>query len=285
MKPGIYNNISNNDYHSGEGVSKTQLDKIAVSPAHYMQHKKEARKQTGAFSIGTEAHRLILQPEEKKEYILKPSISRRSKADREEWKSFFCENGADGESIINNPAADWDSLFCKSTGIFLLNAEEIEIIKEMRDSVMSHPSASQLLAKGVAEQSAYWIDEETGLLCRCRPDWQNGPVLVDLKTTKDASPRGFGRSAASLRYHVQSAFYGDGVNAAGGTATDFAFIAVEKDPPYAVAVYVAEPEHNIKGRELYRKDLATLKESLDSCIFKGYGDDPMPLELPVWALD
>ncbi|MDH8346080.1 exodeoxyribonuclease VIII, partial [Klebsiella pneumoniae] len=33
MTPGIYFDISNEDYHAGDGVSKSKLDMVALSPA------------------------------------------------------------------------------------------------------------------------------------------------------------------------------------------------------------------------------------------------------------
>lgn len=36
MKPGIYYDLSNEAYHAGPGVCKSQLDDIALNPAVYL---------------------------------------------------------------------------------------------------------------------------------------------------------------------------------------------------------------------------------------------------------
>src|SRR5690606_3181532 len=84
----------------------------------------------------------------------------------------------------------------------------------IRDKVRAHPTASVLLASGYAEQTFQFIEPISGASCKFRPDWlnmQNG-VIVDIKTTEDASPRGFARSVEKYRYHVQDAFYSDGLS-------------------------------------------------------------------------
>lgn len=265
MKPGIYGDISNNEYHSGDGVSKTSLDKIAKSPAHYLHHLSHKSESTPAMDIGTATHTLILEPEKFDDEIavLPDGIDRRTKAGKAAYAEF--------QEV--------------SAGKVIIKADEFDAIQRMRDAVMAHPSAAQLLTGGIAEQSAYWVDEDTGMLCRCRPDFTVGRVLLDLKTTDDASPVAFGRSAAKYRYEVQGAFYLDGMNAAGANIDEFAFIVVEKKPPYAVAVYVMEPDHFDAGRIKYNNDLATLKDAVESDSYKGYGDEPQPLLLPKWALD
>ena len=102
----------------------------------------------------------------------------------------------------------------------------------MAAAVRSHQAAAELLRDGQAEQSFWWDDADTGLRCKCRPDWLNGATVIDLKTTTDASPAGFAKSCATFRYHVQASHY-----LAGLPAERFIFIAVEKVYPYAVGVY------------------------------------------------
>lgn len=65
MKPGIYYDISNDEYHSGIGISKSGLDLIAKSPAHYkaVVDGLVKREPTKAQSLGTAFHELLLEPE------------------------------------------------------------------------------------------------------------------------------------------------------------------------------------------------------------------------------
>ena len=286
IAPGVYR-ISNSAYHAGAGVSKSQLDILARSPAHYQHALTAPRTQTTAFSIGSEAHRLILEPDERSDALLKPSLQRRSKGDREEWAAFFTEHGADGAAIIERPAAEWDAIFHAVTGRYLLDREDFEKVVAMRDAVYSHPSASELLSVGVAEQSAYWHDRETGLLCRCRPDWvHDESVIVDLKSSDDASPRSFARSVAKWRYHVQDPYYTDGWQAATGAdyPLPFVFVVVEKSPPHAVGVYILDEETQFAGRSAYRQNLATLAECQAADKWPAYSADVETISAPLWAI-
>lgn len=74
MKAGIYADVTNSDYHSGEEVSKSLLDLIARSPAHMKcarDKTPEERQPTAAQAIGTAFHALVLEPKVfVKEYCL-----------------------------------------------------------------------------------------------------------------------------------------------------------------------------------------------------------------------
>jgi exodeoxyribonuclease VIII len=108
--------------------------------------------------------------------------------------------------------------------------------------------------------------------------------VADLKTTEDASPAAFARSVATYRYHVQAAFYLDGLRACDAQIDAFAFVAVEKTPPYLVAVYSADEICLARGREEYRADLLTFAECLRTDCWPGYPPFVQPLSLPAWAL-
>lgn len=177
----------------------------------------------------------------------------------------------------------------------VLTGEQWEQLHAMEAAVNAHPAARALLAaEGRAELSAYWEDPITGLLCRCRPDyWRKDGILVDVKTTEDASPEEFARSVVNWRYHVQSPYYLDGIAelADAGLLPEgyarpkaFVFLVVEKKAPYAVAVYALTPESMDMGRLEYRQDLDTLHECMTSGRWPGYGDAVQYLGLPEWYL-
>ena len=62
MKPGIYYDISNESYHAGDGVSKSQLDMVALSPALLPWSKAAPvdEEKTKALDMGTALHCILL---------------------------------------------------------------------------------------------------------------------------------------------------------------------------------------------------------------------------------
>jgi exodeoxyribonuclease VIII len=92
------------------------------------------------------------------------------------------------------------------------------------------------------------------------------------------------KTAAKWRYHVQAAYYSDGYRAAFGEAPKgFAFIAVEKDPPFMVAFYVASEAMTLRGRLDYKADLATFDRCRATDTWPALSDSPIIIDLPKWA--
>lgn len=188
------------------------------------------------------------------------------------------------------PVTLWSDVLAEWTGNnpgrIVLSPEVWDQLHAMANAVHSHPAAGALLTgcPGEAEKSVYWNDATTGVLCRCRPDWwRDDNVIVDLKTTEDASPEGFAKSMANYRYDVQAAYYLDGVQAATRKRPKaFVFIAVEKKPPYGVGVYVLDSDSLELGRAQYQHDLRIYAECVRTGEWPGYGDKIQTISLPAW---
>lgn len=252
MEQGVYTSIDNAQYHSGPGFSKSQLDMVRKSPGLLLWSKQAANdNSSGAAHIGTALHMLLLEPEKfDTAYIAAPGkFDLRTTAGKAARAEFEAE----------------------AAGRTVLDADEWAMLQAQRDSVMAHPEARALLEvkTGIAEASAYWLDQETGLLCRCRPDWWPYPeVIVDVKTTDDPGVWSFGKSISDYRYHVQDAFYSDGASIASGTRVDaFFFLAIGKKREmgrYPVRFYELHHDDRAAGRTEYSQDLHTIKQCMDT---------------------
>ncbi len=267
MKPGIYSDISNAAYHAGEGVSKSNLDMLNKAPAllQWSRSAPEDSSKKTALNIGTAMHTMLLEPEKfTDQFVIEPVINRRTSAGKQQAEEFEAA--------------------CKASGKMVITGEESRKLNLMRESVMAHPEARQLMeAEGEAEASAYWIDPETGVKCRCRPDKliTKAGFIVDVKTTGDMGK--VARSVFDYRYHVQDAFYSDGYAHASGEATNgflFLFISTAIEcGRYPVRIFQLDQEAKMIGRYAYQANLRTYAECMESGVWPGVEE----LSLPAWA--
>jgi exodeoxyribonuclease VIII len=262
MKPGIYTSdqLSNEGYHSSEGVSKSGLDLILRSPAHY--RFGERRVPTRAMEIGTALHCAVLEPERfATDYmLLKEVTDRRASAYKEACKVWSAE--------------------CVLTGA------EADRVAGMQESALSNQYLAQYLgAPGRCELSVYATDPETGVLVKCRFDkLTDSGFAVDLKKTQDL--RDFGKSVASYGYHMQAAFYSDVWEwATGERLAGFVFAAVEEQMPHASAPLTLDAEALDIGRMLYRKALNQYADCLNTDEWPGIAMPPAELQLPGWYIN
>ncbi|WP_236841041.1 PD-(D/E)XK nuclease-like domain-containing protein [Bordetella avium] len=258
-------------YHGGPGISKTGLDRINVSPANFydltLNPARPPEPERKGQLEGQLAHCAILEPEEfATRYAVGPDVIRSTK----EWKAF--------EAAL--PA-----------GVIGIKPDQRETAMRQAEAVRRLPDVAEALAAGVAESSAYWIDQETGVLCRCRPDWchpagESGVILLDVKTFSDASPHEFSRQIARKRYHVQDAFYTDGYAAASGKSVlAFIFVAVQDAWPFAASAVMLDPRSQDQGRRDYRRNLSTYADCLTSGNWPGFGQGIHLASLPNWAFN
>jgi hypothetical protein len=89
-----------------------------------------------------------------------------------------------------------------------------------------------------------------GVECKCMFDGIWGTTLGDPKSTKDASPAGFGQEIRRYSYHGQIAFYLEGAQRNGLCLSGGMLIAVEKTAPYGAAAYDLSGTYLDQGRKL-----------------------------------
>lgn len=259
FEPGVYD-LSIEQYHNeSPGISRSALMEFKKSPLHYwdkylnpnkpIQEKPEIITVRDPLGFGNALHTYILEPREfDRRYRLMPKISRATKAGKELYE--------DLRSDLN--------------GRELICEEAIAELEGMRSSVVNDPFASGLITDGLYEHSIYWIDKDTGILCKVRPDIWHSNMIVDLKTTSDAEYRSFQRSVFSYGYHIQCGMIYEALRSIGHNITRYFFIAVEKTRPYAVGIYELDEVALERGISDFKELLFRLKDCMDKNHWPGY---------------
>lgn len=242
------------EYQSWPEISKHGLDLINRAPAVY-KYGKRPDSDSPVFRWGRLAHTAILEPHTLN--VVSEEIDRRTKAGKERYAEI------------------------QASGADLVSPEEFAQLTAMRSAFEAHSVSGKLEIEDV-ELSC--LARLFGCDVRCRPDAVTaGGLIVDLKTTQNASERAFTSDAWKYRYHVQAAFYVDVLRACNVDVEGFLFVAIEKESPYLVQCFRASEQFLERGRREYQEDLATYRECLDSGNWPGLSEDVVTLNLPSWA--
>jgi hypothetical protein len=261
--------MNNRDYHADTTrISKSGLDLFSQSPAHYwakyLDPNRVPEQPTKALLTGQAVHAAILEPHKfHEDFTIMPAFNGRTNDGKDQKALWLASNG--GKTVID--------------------IETYELAMRLRDKVHGHKAAAELLRIGKAEQTIFFDEPESGAACKCRPDFLTSDgIIVDLKTTMDASPEAFGRSAFKYRYHVQAAFYSHGFELDRGYSPEaFVFIAVETSAPFEVAVYHADDNIVSLGRDTYMPELHRYAACARTGKWPGYGEGIQMLNLPGYA--
>jgi exodeoxyribonuclease VIII len=119
------------------------------------------------------------------------------------------------------------------------------------------------------------------VLVKCAIDGiSDDGFIYDLKTCEDASPRGFLSAVRKYNYGLQAYFYRHAVESAYKCRVlGFRFIAVEKEPPYATAVYELGPELMTNAAFDFERALTAYKTCTASGEWPGYQKEITTIDL------
>lgn len=270
-KKKLFEEISNAEYRSREGISSSDLKKMMKSMATYKWYKDNPEdSDSQALLFGRFYHKFILENDcWEDEFAVAPYCDKRTKAGKEAWEQFCKEN--EGKDIVTQ--------------------QDYETVVAMREAFMKTPFAPFLI-KGEHEKSFFWTDEKTGVPCKCRPDSivkiKEQYVCIDLKTTTNAETDAFMKQSYKLGYDLQAEHYCQGLKHIYGEDFKFIFIAQEKTEPYLCNVLEADEYFMQSGKELRNM----LLEQYDDCCRTGnwYGlmgktGEISSLSAPKWIRD
>lgn len=255
------------EYEQIAAVNWSTLKHLGKSPAHYLHALTNPGEDTDARQRGRVTHLAVFEPER-----------------------FTKEVAVYAERRVGK---DWQAFVQLHQGKEIITSRMNDVATTIAGVARNHPLSAKYLAGGASERTVQWKYRSPAIAhlevfemaCKARLDFvAEAGAIVDLKSTRDASPTGFAREVLRYEYHVQAAFYVDGYEAETGIRLPFVFVAVEAAAPFVVQIYRV-PDHVLElGRARYMELLAHLNVCRKESRWDGYASTEMELVLPTWAM-
>lgn len=228
---GIYR-ISNEDYHSSPGLSKTILAKLAESPLVFYRYITREKDETRSKDLGDAVHAYILEPERFIDKFAGMPEGMIRNIKHQKYKDFLAEN----------------------QGKVILKEQDFVMAQEIGKRFANHHHMSKLI-KGYHEISLFYWDEKREQLFKTRPDVLNleKRSVIDLKTSYVCDPFGFCRQSNMFNYQMSVALTEDITRAVFGELFSYIFAVAQTAAPYDMAIYDLPPDWVDNARtDMYR---------------------------------
>lgn len=277
VRLGWVEDLSIEEYHAdsralSSSAIRTNCKSAATFRAAWL--KEPERDETP--SIGTLAHLAILEPERFKEkYVVMPQFTGLTKDGKESAQS----------KEAREKKAAW--LASLPPDAVVVTEDQLERLTGMVEAVLEHETARKIIETSRPEVTGYYVDRETGLYMKIRPDLmcRRRTSVTELKTTGNVEAWAFSAEIARRGYQVQLATYAAGIEAIDGRLPKYHnVIAVEDKEPYEVAVYVLDDAAMGLGMGLHRQRIRMIAEAVRTKRFDKYQRSAQNISVPQWAL-
>lgn len=283
-KPGIYDGISESDYHSDPVTPMPSLSSsvakliVSRSPLHaWFAHPRlntakaaEDEKPSRAMDIGTAAHKIILG----------------------EGKAIQIIEAADYRTKDAQAARD----SARAAGRVPVLKADFASVKELAEAAKDQIACTELAGvfdAGTPEATLAWLEGPSW--CRARVDWlpeharAGGHItVVDVKTTGgSAHPDDWARTAFDMGYDVQAVFYERGLRALipGVRSVRFKFLVIEQEAPYGLSVNEMSGQAIAEAEELVRLGIEAWTACRERNDWPGYPSAATSIDPPKWRSD
>lgn len=261
-EPSLVEEMDVATYHSdpvkGGSLSYSGMKQLLKSPASYRHYMDQPREPKKVFDAGHIVHSLVLGT---------------PLGVVEIPDSILASNGAASTTAAKEFVAQ-----ARLDDLIPVKSHELDPMRDQAEAVLAHPWAGPLFTgEGPVEVSMFAPDPESGVWIRGRADkintnWNGDVVLADLKTTTDADPAVFNRTAvARLHYYLQAHVYGQLYHwITGEPAPQMLIVAVTKTPPYLVSVNSLDWAYDDLGKETMRVAIDLYKQCAQTNEWPGY---------------
>lgn len=266
-------NMPNEEYQAVEAISKSRLQTAAITMEKYydtfLAQDKEPQKEKEALTFGNALHCRILEPERfLTDYLIVPKIDKRTKQGKEDFAHFEAIAIEEKKEMI----LDQDAYTCE----------------RVADRLSKHSVVGPLLkASSLKESSLFWIDPETGIECKCRPDALilGHGLILDTKSARSIEDFQIERENWERKHLFSPPHYANGVeNVTGVEIKAYIFIAFEKERPYDVQPYILPDLELQAGKEHVQQLMRKIADCKASGIWPGRSPDIKTIGVPRYAL-
>jgi hypothetical protein len=270
--PEFLQEISHEDYIADKvgnislssGIAKILLNK---SPRHaWIAHPRLNPKwqphNKKEFDIGTAAHALLLEGKQSKICVI----------DAEDWRTKAAKEQRD-EAYAN--------------GLTPLLAKHNVAVNRMVDAAKEYIEQTHLKGifdNGKPEQTVTL--DEAGVSLKGRLDWitNDRRIVLDYKTTGDASPDAFSRQISRMGYDIQEQFYLRILAGNGCEDTEFYFLAQEDEYPHLCSLHRLHPSMQEYGAVKVQQAIDLWRKCMESGKWPGYPTDVCYTVLSNWQM-
>lgn len=262
------------NYFDNPAMSQSKLKDLKHSPRHFwnkhINPNRTATLGTEAMFFGKAVHACLFERQFFiNNYVVEPEVDKRTKDGKVAFAEFMANIG---DKIV-------------------ISAQDMYVVKRIRDALLNKKTFNALFNNGLCEHELYWTDTQAGIACKAKIDYFIEPcsqypngLIIDLKTTMEASPYAFARSIQKYGYHNQMAFYCKAVKDYYKTSDypSFIFIPVEKYPPYECNFFMGDTVMLQIGLEENAQLLRLYAFCAELDVWHGYADKIQDIGLPNW---
>lgn len=288
MQKATLTKISDEEYFGIKGMvnASTLKELYRKSPKHYQASLDFPEPEPRVFVLGSAIHcRLLEQEEFHSRYIVMPEFNP-TEVDKKTGEVKEKTSGWKNTKDYKQQKAIWCK---KNSSKIVLDADEYELTERLLEAYILSPFY-KICQQGAAEVT---------ILSTCRGVDAKGKfdlivelddevIIIDLKTTKDASEEAFMKSVFNYDYDLAAAWYKEmlvSLPEYESKNVRFMWLAAEKQPPYSMCMYEASDEVLQNGRAKCSKALAKFKqwEALGGSTGYAAEEDIVVIKVPSWG--